>query len=94
MIGELRQKRIDYKHMFDAVGCKRCDGTGYLGRTAICDIMTVTNELRADIAENMALTGDFRTGGARKDRTNLRKEGMRKVASGITSLQELKRVVG
>lgn len=94
MIQELREKRIDHKHIFDAVGCKRCDGTGYSGRTAICDILTVTNELRADIAENKALTSDWRTRGERKDRTNLRKEGLRKVASGITSLQELKRVVG
>jgi type II secretory ATPase GspE/PulE/Tfp pilus assembly ATPase PilB-like protein len=94
MILELREKRIDHRHIFDAVGCKRCDGTGYSGRTAVCDIMTVTDELRADIADNRALTSEMRTKGARKDRTNLRKEGMRKVASGITSLQELKRVVG
>ncbi len=94
LIAELRAKRIDHRHMFDAVGCKHCDGTGYSGRTAICDIMAVTNELRADIADNTALTAELRTSVARKDRTNLRKEGMRKVASGITSLQELKRVVG
>jgi len=91
---ELREKRIDHRHMFEAVGCKHCDGTGYSGRTAICNIMTVTDELRVDIDENAALTSELRTRGARKDRTNLRKEGLRKVASGITSLQELKRVVG
>jgi type II secretory ATPase GspE/PulE/Tfp pilus assembly ATPase PilB-like protein len=94
MILELREKRIDHRHIFDAVGCERCDGTGYSGRTAVCSIMIVTDELRADIADNRALTSEMRTKGARKDRTNLRKEGMRKVASGITSLQELKRVVG
>jgi len=94
MILELREKRIDHRHIFDPVGCERCGGTGYSGRTAVCDIMTVTDELRADIADNRALTSEMRTKGARKDRTNLRKEGMRKVASGITSLQELKRVVG
>jgi len=94
MILEIREKRIDHRHMFEAVGCKKCDGTGYLGRIAICNIMTVTDELRVDIDENAALTSELRTRGARKDRTNLRKEGLRKVASGITSLQELKRVVG
>jgi type II secretory ATPase GspE/PulE/Tfp pilus assembly ATPase PilB-like protein len=94
MILELREKRIDHKHMFETVGCKKCDGTGYSGRTAICDIMTITNELRADIAENKALACDLRAKGARRDRTNLRREGLAKVASGITSLQEVKRVVG
>ena len=91
---ELTEKRIDHRHMFEAAGCKRCDGTGYSGRTAICDIMTVTDELREGIADNRTLTGKLRTKGARRDRANLRKEGLRKVASGITSLQELKRVVG
>jgi len=94
MILELREKRIDHKHIFEAVGCKRCGGTGYSGRTAICDIMTVTNELKADVAANTALTSDLRAKGARKDRTNMRREVLREVASGVTSLQELKRVVG
>jgi len=94
LILELREKRIDHKHMFEAVGCKRCDGTGYSGRTAVCDIMAVTDELREALADNRILTGTLRTKGARRDRANLRKEGLRKVASGITSLQELKRVVG
>jgi type II secretory ATPase GspE/PulE/Tfp pilus assembly ATPase PilB-like protein len=94
LITEFTQKGIDHKNMFDAAGCKHCDGTGYLGRTAICDILTVTNKLRADIAENKALVADLRTKGKKRGRANLRKEGMRMVASGITSLQELKRVVG
>ena len=76
------------------VGCKHCDGSGYSGRTAICDILTVNSQLRADIADNKALVADLRTKGKRKDKSKLRREGMRKVESGITSLQELKRVVG
>jgi len=32
--------------------------------------------------------------GKRKSKTNLRKEGLRNVSSGITSLEELKRVIG
>lgn len=94
LVTEFKEKRIDHKNMFDAVGCKRCDGTGYSGRTAICDVMSVTDDLKTEIAENRALTSESRTRGARRDRTNMRKEGMRKVTSGITSLQELKRVVG
>jgi general secretion pathway protein E len=94
LITELCRKGIDHKNIFDAAGCKHCDGTGYLGRTAICDILTVTNQLRADIADNKALIAGLRGKGKRRDRANLRKEGMRMVASGITSLQELKRVIG
>jgi general secretion pathway protein E len=94
LIQEFKEKRIDYEHMFEAKGCKRCDGTGYYGRMAICDPLVVTNELRADIAENKALISQLRTQGEKKDRTNLRKEGLKRVALGLTSLEELKRVVG
>ncbi|MHC4626136.1 MAG: GspE/PulE family protein, partial [Planctomycetota bacterium] len=94
MITEFRRKGIDHENMFDAAGCDHCDGTGYSGRTAICDIMAVTDELRADIADGKALVGDLRGKGKRKDRAKLRKEAMRKVTAGLTSLQELKRVVG
>jgi len=94
LIQEFKEKRIDCTHMFEPKGCRRCDGTGYLGRMAICDPLVVTNELRADIAENKALLSELRAQGRRRDRTNLRKEGLKKVTSGITSLEELKRVVG
>jgi len=94
LIQEFREKRIDYRHMFEPRGCWRCDGTGYLGRMAICDPLVVTDELRAHITENKALISELGTQGRRKDRTNLRKEGLKKVALGLTSLEELKRVVG
>lgn len=56
--------------------------------------MVVSEQLKADIADNKALIAELRTEGKKKDKFNLRKEGLRKVASGITSLEELKRVVG
>ncbi len=94
LIKEFRRKGINHENMFDAVGCKHCDGTGYSGRTAICDILAVTSQLRADIADSTALVADLRTKGKRKDKAKLRREGMRKVESGMTSLKELKRVIG
>jgi type II secretory ATPase GspE/PulE/Tfp pilus assembly ATPase PilB-like protein len=80
--------------MFDAIGCRKCDGTGYLGRTAVLDLLPVTHELKADIADNKAIINDLKNKGDKKSKTNLRKEGLKKVSSGITSLEELKRVVG
>ena len=94
LIHELQKTGIDHTHIFKPVGCNRCRKTGYFGRTAICDLMLVTDELKANIVDNKALAAELRTEGKRKDTFNLRKEGLRKVASGITSLEELKRVVG
>ena len=33
-------------------GCQRCGGTGYYGRMAICDLLTITDALRTEIANN------------------------------------------
>jgi len=91
---ELQRKRIDTTGIFEAVGCKQCDGTGYFGRTAICDILVVNEELKANIANNKALITGLKSKGTKINTTHLRKEGLKKVTSGVTSLVELKRVVG
>jgi len=94
LIREFQSKHVDYTNMFDAVGCRRCSGTGYWGRTAVLDLLPITAELKADIADNKAIIDDLKNKGDKKGRTNLRKEGLRKVSLGITSLEELKRVIG
>jgi type II secretory ATPase GspE/PulE/Tfp pilus assembly ATPase PilB-like protein len=94
LIREFESKKIDYSNMFDANGCRHCDGTGYLGRIAVLDIMSITDEMKADIADNKAIIDDLKNKGNKKSRTNLRKEGLKKVSAGITSLEELKRVIG
>ncbi|MHC4323584.1 MAG: GspE/PulE family protein [Planctomycetota bacterium] len=94
LIRELRSKDVDHTNIFEAKGCRRCSETGYLGRMAILDFMPVTDELKADIADNKALVDELKNKGKRKSRTKLRKEGFKKVSLGITSLEELKRVIG
>ena len=50
--------------------------------------------MKADIADNKISITELRTEGKKKDKSHMRKEGLKKVAAGITSLEELKRVVG
>jgi general secretion pathway protein E len=72
--------------------CERCFGSGFSGRVAIYEIMTITDEIR-----RMVLT----TADARAIRALAVKEGMRvmmddgldKVARGLTTETELKRVL-
>jgi len=94
LIRDLQSKGINYKNIYEAVGCKYCAGTGYRERIAILDPLVITDQLRVDIAKNQALIAELRTEGIRKDISNLKREALRKVISGITSLQELKRVIG
>jgi type II secretory ATPase GspE/PulE/Tfp pilus assembly ATPase PilB-like protein len=80
--------------MSDAIGCRKCDGSGYFGRMAVMDILPITEEFKANIADNKAIIDELKNKGDKKSRTNLRKEGLKKVSLGITSLEELKRVIG
>ncbi|MBN1804381.1 MAG: type II/IV secretion system protein [Sedimentisphaerales bacterium] len=94
LIQKFKRKGITCTNIFQATGCRRCDGTGYSGRTAVCDLMVISDELKDNIANNKNSIAELRTEGIKKDKSHMRKEALKKVAAGITSLEEIKRVVG
>jgi type IV pilus assembly protein PilB len=77
---------------YKAVGCDQCNHTGYRGRIGIYEVMKVTDKLRRLIAARVpedqvreaALTGGMIT---------LGEDGLSKVKSGVTTPEELLRVV-
>lgn len=78
--------------LFEGVGCESCDHTGYHGRTGIFELLPVTPALRDRITSGMseqALTNVARTQGM----STLLENGLRKVRAGITTLEELRRVL-
>ncbi len=91
---DFRKQKVNYRNIYQAVGCEKCRQTGYYGRTAIYDFLMLNDNLRDSIANNDLLMTQLRKNGDRKGRSNLQKQGLRKVVSGVTSLDELKRVVG
>ncbi|MCU0913909.1 MAG: GspE/PulE family protein [Planctomycetes bacterium] len=92
-IEEFQRKHIDTAHLFEAVGCKHCSQTGYAGRTAICDLMLIDDAFKARIATSDALLDQLRIEGT-QSQAGLRKHGLKKAVAGITTLEEIKRVVG
>ena len=90
----LRQRGIDSRGMFQPKGCPRCDGTGYYGRMAVCDLLSVSDELRVEIAQGGAISAKLRSDGEKQDRANMKNEALQAVVAGITSLEEIKRVLG
>jgi type II secretory ATPase GspE/PulE/Tfp pilus assembly ATPase PilB-like protein len=94
LIQKFHKKGIEYTNIFEATGCRHCEDTGYSGRTAVCDLLVITDHLKADIANSKISIAELRTEGHKKGKSHMRKEGLKKVAAGITSLEELKRVVG
>ena len=93
-ITQFNKKGIDHSGIFEASQCKQCNHTGYFGRTAACDLLVVDEHVKAQIAQGESFLAYLKTEGMKKGRSNLRKQGLKKVVSGITSLKELKRVVG
>jgi len=91
---EFRRKNINYTNMFQPQGCDSCNDTGYYGRTGIFDILVLDEKLKKHIA-NGELTADaLKSEGDKRGRSNLYKQGLRLAVSGVTSLEELKRVLG
>ncbi len=86
------QQGLDPANVHVAVGCEECDNTGYSGRIGIFDIMPMTAKLKSIITDpNLSMT-DLENNGNAKSKSTLRREGLAKVAAGITTLEEVKRV--
>jgi len=56
--------------------------------------MVITDQLKVDIAGNKAFITKSRNQAGKKGSSNLRRKALKKVVSGITTLEEIKRVVG
>jgi len=77
--------------IFEAVGCSSCAQTGYRGRLAIHEVMTMTEQIErlstarssSDEIKRMAIEQGMRT---------LRQDGWESVARGATTIAEVLRV--
>jgi general secretion pathway protein E len=72
-------------------GCAACRGTGYRGRTGIYELLVVDDELRACIVQRRG-AGELRQHAIERGMRSLREDGLRLVANGITTLEEVLRV--
>jgi hypothetical protein len=74
------------------VGCPACRGTGYRGRTGIFELRVVDDELR-DAVTRRAGAGQLRRLALERGMRPLRADGWRQVVSGVTTVEEVRRVV-
>ncbi|MFA6921365.1 MAG: type II secretion system ATPase GspE [Gallionella sp.] len=77
--------------LYRPAGCAACNQTGYRGRSGIYELLTVDDGLR-HLVHDRASEQDLRQYAMQHGMHSLRQDGMRLVASGITSLEELLRV--
>lgn len=74
-----------------ACGCEDCFGTGYNGRLAVQEVMTVNEEIR-HLITGRAAEKDILTAAEGNGFVSLYDDGMKKVLAGATTLTELLRI--
>jgi type IV pilus assembly protein PilB len=71
--------------------CDTCGGTGYLGRTAMFELVEMTQPMRQALASGKS-PADLKALSRKENKISLQQEGLRLVVEGKTSLEELQRV--
>jgi general secretion pathway protein E len=74
-----------------AIGCASCGGTGYIGRSAILEILLVTETIKQLVLEHSD-TSKIAAAAVEEGMVPMRDDGLRKVVAGQTTLEEVLRV--
>ena len=77
--------------LVEGVGCLECSGTGYHGRTAICELMDLSDRIREMIVDRRP-TSEVKRAAREEGMATLRESGLAKVRAGITTLKEINKV--
>ena len=89
------QKAVDdWKNitLYRPVGCTRCNHTGYKGRMGIYEVMPVSEAIERLIVERKSADEIMRVATA-EGMVTLRQDGLERVLSGKTSIEEISRVI-
>ena len=76
------------KYTYDAIGCKECNMTGYSGRIAIIEILTLTDRIKELVMDGKS-TFEIRKAALEEGFLPFEMDGIKKVVDGKITLQEL-----
>jgi len=76
---------------YSVVGCDSCNHTGYRGRTAIHELLDLSDNIREMIVERRP-GSEVRRAAEAEGLTSLRESALKKVFSGVSTLHEINRV--
>ncbi len=77
--------------LVEGAGCLECSGTGFHGRTAICELLDLTDRIREMIVDRRP-TSEIKRIAREEGMITLRESGLAKIRSGITTLKEINKV--
>jgi len=72
-------------------GCLECSGTGFRGRTAITELLDLSDGIREMIIDRRP-TSEIKRAAREAGMTFLRDSGLRKIRTGVTTLREINKV--
>jgi type IV pilus assembly protein PilB len=78
--------------LYRPAGCSACARTGYRGRIALFEVMGVTEEIERLVSKS-ASGEELRRVAAAQGMRTLRDDGLDKVVAGLTTMEEIARVV-
>ncbi len=87
----LRPEDVNGKEFFRNVGCDACNHTGYRGRTAIHELLDMSDSIREMIIERRP-GSEIRRQAEKEGLSSLRESAVKKVFAGHTTLYEINRV--
>jgi type IV pilus assembly protein PilB len=88
----LRRLNVKAGKFFAGKGCKNCDGTGYRGRLVIAEVMLMSPPIQKAIMER-ADASVIRSLAREEGMDSMLDDGVQKAIKGVTTLEEVSRVV-
>jgi type IV pilus assembly protein PilB len=76
---------------YDAAGCSECGGTGFHGRTAVAELLDMSDRIRQMILDQRPAT-EIKQAAREDGMTFLRDSALEKVFAGVTTLREINKV--
>jgi type II secretory ATPase GspE/PulE/Tfp pilus assembly ATPase PilB-like protein len=83
---------LERTHTFhEGIGCIECGGTGYKGRTAICELLDLSDRIREMILDRKP-TSEIKKAAREEGMRFLRECAVERVMEGVTTLREINKV--
>src|SRR4051812_1479906 len=83
---------LEFTHTFyEGIGCIECGGTGFKGRTAICELLDLSDHIREMILEKRP-TSEIKKAAREEGMRFLRESAVEQVMNGVTTLREINKV--
>jgi type IV pilus assembly protein PilB len=79
------------QEFYDAEGCDECGGSGFVGRTAVGELLDMSDRIRQMVLERRP-SAEIKQAAREEGMTSLRDSALEKVFAGVTTLREINKV--